>query len=774
MKRKLFSAIFFALQLLCIFPEDSEIKDRPKVALVLAGGGARGFAHIPVLELLEEEGIPVDMVIGTSAGSLIGGYYCAGYTPEQIRTLLTDLDWEKVFTDNPVSPFEKYLNNNSKQAAILSINLTKDGAKGLITGQYVYNLFRSTLGKIPSFVNFDNLHIPFRAVAADLLTGETVVLSQGDLAESMRASMSLPTIFEPVLIGNRYLIDGTVTNNVPIKAAKDLGYDIIIVSDISVPMESDPEAFDTSPVMAAAQMLTMQLNNATLPQTEYADLIIVPEIKEFGTMDYLKANEIIKKSRTSIKAYVPRLEKIKEKIFGAVEPEPGAKEQITTPEAIISKLSGKEEKSGYYDMLPYLKVDNLLVYGGSQSDEKFAEKAFAGIKGVELKPDVISGFLTELYSSGDFKYVGFNIIETEKENTLLVTLTPSNKESRLLLVSGKYKGVVSEESVSSFELSGDIQFRNLSGKGSVLSVRVDGINTLDFGISYLQPIGSILYLQAGGYFSANQEIITSGFKKTNLYGFREEDYVLRFDTGIHFNSRHTLTTGLNWSYFTSSGKYEEITGVSKTYGKNVSVYVDYIFTNLNRRIFPTKGFFVDVNLNNLFPVQSGKIQESWISPLPVIPVLKSDFIAAIPISGKVSLVYSMTAGTNPTQTLKDLKALCAKYAFNLSDRIYMPQILNKNYMGNHKLGALLELQIQPKEQITVLGGQILFSLGLSTSGVWDSYNEIITSPENLQWSAFTSGGVRINDGFGLKLRVGAGSINGHVNPFISVDMGNFL
>ena len=123
MKRKLFSAIFFALQLLCIFPEDSEIKDRPKVALVLAGGGARGFAHIPVLELLEEEGIPVDMVIGTSAGSLIGGYYCAGYTPEQIRTLLTDLDWEKVFTDNPVSPFEKYLNNNSKQAAILSINL---------------------------------------------------------------------------------------------------------------------------------------------------------------------------------------------------------------------------------------------------------------------------------------------------------------------------------------------------------------------------------------------------------------------------------------------------------------------------------------------------------------------------------------------------------------------------------------------------------------------------------------------------------------------------
>lgn len=774
MKRKIFTVIILTLQLLCIFPEDSEVLNRPKVALVLAGGGARGFAHIPVLELLEAEGIPVDMIIGTSAGSLIGGYYCAGYTPEQIRTLLTDLDWEKVFTDNPVSPYEKYLNANSKQAAILSLNLTKDGAKGLITGQYVYNLFRSTLGKIPSFMDFDDLYIPFRAVAADLLTGETVVLSQGDLAESMRASMSLPTIFEPVLIGNRYLIDGTVTNNVPIKAAKDLGYDIIIVSDISVPMENDPEAFDTSPVMAAAQMLTMQLNNATLPQTEYADLIIVPEIKEFGTMDYLKANEIIKKSRSSVKTYVPQLKKIKEKIYGTDKTAPESKEPITTPEAIISRLSGKEEKSSYYDRLPYLKADNLLVYGGSQSDENFAAKAFAGIKGVELKPDVINGFLSKLYSSGDYKYVGFNILETENQNTLLVTLTPSNRENRLLLVSGKYKGVVSEESVSSFELSGDIQFRNLSGKGSVLSIRVDGINTLDLGISYLQPIGSILYLQAGGYFSANQEIITSGFKKTNLYGFREENYTLRFDTGIHFNPRHILTTGLDWSYFTSSGKYEEITGVSKTYGKSVSIYVDYIFSNLNRKIFPTRGFFVDVNLNNLFPVQSGKIQESWISPLPMIPVLKSDFTAAIPISEKVSLVYSMTAGTNPTQTLKGLKALCAKYAFNLSDRIYMPQILNKNYMGNHKLGALLEFQIQPREQITVLGGQILFSLGLSTSGVWDSYNEIISSPENLQWSAFTSGGIRVNDGFGLKLRVGAGSINGFVNPFISVDMGNFL
>lgn len=774
MKRKIFTVIIFTLHLLCIFPEDSEIINRPKVALVLAGGGARGFAHIPVLEMLETEGIPIDMIIGTSAGSLIGGYYCAGYTPEQIRTLLTDLDWEKVFTDNPVSPFEKYLNKNSKQAAILSLNLTKDGAKGLITGQYVYNLFRSTLGKIPSFMDFDNLYIPFRAVAADLLTGETVVLSQGDLAESMRASMSLPTIFEPVLIGNRYLIDGTVTNNVPIKAAKDLGYDIIIVSDISVPMENDPEAFDSSPVMAAAQMLTMQLNNATLPQTEYADLIIVPEIKEFGTMDYLKANEIIKKSRTSVKTYVPQLKKIKEKIFGTDKTSPESKEQIASPEAIISRLSDKEEKTGYYDRLPYLKVNNLLVYGGSQSDEDFAAKTFESIKGIELKPDVINGFLSKLYSSGDFKYVGFNILETENQNTLLVTLTPSNKENRLLLVSGKYTGVVSEESVSSFELSGDVQFRNLSGKGSVLSVRVDGINTLDLGISYLQPIGSILYLQAGGYFSANQEIITSGFKKTNLYGFREEDYTLKFDTGIHFNPRHILTTGLDWSYFTSSGKYDEITGVSKTYGKNVSIYVDYIFSNLNRKIFPTRGFFVDVNLRNLFPVKSGKIQESWISPLPMIPVLKSDFTAAIPISEKVSLVYSMTAGTNPTQTLKDLKALCAKYAFNLSDRIYMPQILNKNYMGNHKLGALLEFQIQPREQITVLGGQILFSLGLSTSGIWDSYNEIISSPENLQWSAFTSGGIRINDGFGLKLRIGAGSINGFVNPFISVDMGNFL
>lgn len=774
MKKILLLGIIFTLNLFTVFSENVQNIDRPKVALVLAGGGARGFAHIPVLEILEAEGIPVDLIIGTSAGSLIGGFYCAGYTPEQIRTLLTDLDWEKVFTDNPQSPFEDYLNSNSKQFAVLSVNLTKNGSKGLITGQYVYNLFRSYLGKIPSFIDFDSLHIPFRAVAADLLTGETVILSQGDLAESMRASMSLPTIFEPVLIGNRYLIDGTVTNNVPIKAAKDLGYDIVIVSDISVPMEDDPDAFESSPVMAAAQMLTMQLNNVTQTQTEYADLIITPDIKKYGTMDYLKANEIIKKSRASVKNYEPQLKEIKERIYGKEKPVEASNENISSPEMIISKLNKKNINPGYYDTLPFLKVDTLYVYGGTTNDEIYISKLFENIKGQDLTPETIDNFLDKIYDTGDFKYVSFNILETENSNALIVTLTPTHKEDRLLLISGKYDGVVSEESVSAFELSGDLQFRNLSGKGSALSIKIDGINTLDFGISYLQPIGNILYLKAGGYFSANQEIITSGFTKTNLYGFREEIYTFSFDTGIHFNKNHILTTGLGWGYFTSSGKYEEVTGTTKTYGKNISIYVDYIFTNLDRRIFPTKGFFVDVNLNNLFPYQSGKLEESWISPLPMIPVFKSDFTAAIPISDKVSIIYSMEVGTNPTQTLKSLKSFCARYAFNLSDRLYMPQILNKNYMGNHKISALLELQIQPKKQITVIGGQILFSLGLSTSGVWDYYKEIPDSPENLQWSTFGAAGIRISDGFGLKFRAGAGSVKGKIHPFVSINMGNFL
>ncbi len=169
--------------------------DRPTVALVLAGGGARGFSHIAFIELLDELGIPIDMIIGTSAGALVGGLYSAGYSSSEIADAMLYLDWPTLFNDSTTRPLESGLGSHSSLSNIINIqlkgDLSLDLGKGLLTGQNVYNRLKALTVKIPSYIHFDSLITPFRATTVDLLSGELVVIEQGDLVEAMRASMSI-------------------------------------------------------------------------------------------------------------------------------------------------------------------------------------------------------------------------------------------------------------------------------------------------------------------------------------------------------------------------------------------------------------------------------------------------------------------------------------------------------------------------------------------------------------------------------------------------------
>src|SRR5574344_316887 len=232
-------------------PSPPKPKGRPSVALVLDGGGARGFAHIPVLELLEEEHIPVDMVIGTSAGAIVGGLYSAGYTPLEIRDSLFQLSSSGILKNSTYSPFEQILGEHSRYSTPLSVNFgSRDQTfslgmgNGMLNGQNVYEMFKRLTIRIPSNTDFDTLPIPFRAVATNLIAGTVAVFSKGDVAEAIRSSMSIPALFQPYEIDGNYYIDGLALDNEPIDVAVKMGYDIIIVSAFSDTMEDNPASFD--------------------------------------------------------------------------------------------------------------------------------------------------------------------------------------------------------------------------------------------------------------------------------------------------------------------------------------------------------------------------------------------------------------------------------------------------------------------------------------------------------------------------------------------------
>lgn len=232
--------------------------DRPKIGLVLAGGGAKGAAHVGVLKVLEEMKIPIDYVAGTSMGSIIGGLYAAGMSPQEIEREIQNIDWKDVFRDEPNREDRSF---RRKQDDALYVFKAKPGFRegsiqlplAYVHGQkFDLQLNRLTAG-VSNVKDFDQLPIPFRAVATDLETGREVILKSGNLARSLRASMAVPGAFDPVEIDGRLLVDGGISNNVPVSVARAMGADIVIVSDLGSDMLTRDQI--TSALSVAGQMV---------------------------------------------------------------------------------------------------------------------------------------------------------------------------------------------------------------------------------------------------------------------------------------------------------------------------------------------------------------------------------------------------------------------------------------------------------------------------------------------------------------------------------------
>ena len=185
--------------------EEPKADKRPRIGLVLSGGGARGIAHIGVLKVLEEMRIPIDCIAGTSMGAIVGGLYAAGASPADLEKLVTSIPWNEAFTDKQTADKLSFRRKEDREADKIDLNLgIRDGrlitSKGLVQGQNLNLLLKEMLLDTLEIKDFDKLHIPFRAVAADIETGQTVVIGSGDLSEAIRASMSIPGIFAPMEI----------------------------------------------------------------------------------------------------------------------------------------------------------------------------------------------------------------------------------------------------------------------------------------------------------------------------------------------------------------------------------------------------------------------------------------------------------------------------------------------------------------------------------------------------------------------------------------------
>ncbi|MGE1089690.1 patatin-like phospholipase family protein [Pseudomonas zeae] len=296
MRRLLFCLL---LGFLPVFVHATEAP-RPKVGLVLSGGAARGLAHIGVLKALEEQGIKIDAIAGTSMGAVVGGLYASGYKIDELEKLALNIDWQAALSDAPPREDVPFRRKQDDRDFLVKQKLSfrDDGSLGLplgvIQGQNLALLLESLLAHTSDTRDFDKLPIPFRAVATDIANGEKVVFRKGHLPQVIRASMSIPAVFAPVELDGRLLVDGGMTDNIPLDVAREMGVDVAIVVDIGTPLRNRKQLTTVVDVLnQSITLMTRSNSEEQLAALKSSDVLIQPALAAYGVTDFGKAQDMI-------------------------------------------------------------------------------------------------------------------------------------------------------------------------------------------------------------------------------------------------------------------------------------------------------------------------------------------------------------------------------------------------------------------------------------------------------------------------------------------------
>jgi NTE family protein len=368
---------------------------RPRICLVLSGGGARGMAHIGVLKILEDLKIPIDCIAGTSMGAIVGGLYASGMTAQQIDATMRSLDWQEAFHDAPPRRDLAFRRKQDDRNFLVRLPLgLKHGTillpKGFIQGQKLQETLRQLTLPFSNSTDFDLLPTPFRAVATDLETGNAVVMDKGDLAIAMRASMSAPGVFAPVELNGRLLVDGGLAENLPISVARAMHADILIVSDVSFPLQ--PRAALDSALSISNQMLAILVRKDSDRQRASLspqDILIEPNLGSATATDFTSPSAVIARGEDAARAAIAELS-----AYGVGD---GAYRDYLTRRA--AREPG----------LPPIKF--VRVDPQSKRYEKTIAAEMQPLLGKPLDLDQVGKRITELYGLGNFETLDYTLVD---------------------------------------------------------------------------------------------------------------------------------------------------------------------------------------------------------------------------------------------------------------------------------------------------------------------------------------------------------------------------
>ncbi|MDY7091875.1 MAG: patatin-like phospholipase family protein [Acidobacteriota bacterium] len=500
----------------------TEGEDRPRIGLALSGGGARGVAHVGVLQVLEEMGVPIDCVAGTSMGAVVGGFYAAGYSPQQIEEELRAIDWRGILRGQP--PRRSLSFRRKEEDSRYPVGLEagfKDGrftipGSALSAFALEFLLQRLTL-PIPAVDHFDQYPTPFRAVAADLGTGESVVLADGDLALALRASMSIAGIYPPVEIGGRRLVDGGVVNNLPVDVVREMGADVVIAVDVGAPLSPSEEL--SSMAAISSQALGLAARRNALEQRQQADVVLIPGLSGVDSLDFSDLATLIEAGKTAARAEAGALDSL-------------ARDHPPRPPLDLEQSIGHEPLAA------------IRIEGTQRVDPRRIRTRLRTEEGTPLDLDILSKDLARVFEIGEFESVRFDIESTEAGPELMLRVVEKPWGPYYLRVGAALYddlegtssyGVLVNYTRTSINARG-AEWRNDFRVGETRRLRSEFYQPLDFQ--------GRIFLAASLENLRTQSDLYSGSEKVAEY--EVEAGTVGLDAGTQFGKYGELRVGLRW------------------------------------------------------------------------------------------------------------------------------------------------------------------------------------------------------------------------------------
>ena len=471
----LFGAVALSLSIAApALASGKENNARPRIGLVLGGGGAKGFAHIGALRVLEEHRVPVDAVAGTSMGAIVGSLYASGKTADEIEDIARSIDWLTVFDDRTDRARINFRRKQDDFDFLTDFKFSfQDGElvlpEGLIQGQKLFLEIAEELAITRTITDYDNLPIPFRAVAADLETGDPVVMADGDLATAVFASMAIPGVIPPVERNGRILVDGGIAKNLPVDVAKSMGVDIVIAIDLSEDLRTRDEIDNFLDVLGQmATLLTSENTARQLELIEESDILVRPALEDIPAGDFTRATNAIEPGVTAMREQAARLQLLS-----------------LGPDEWRDHLAERKAKQGETPVLQFVRVEQ-----DSPLSDEVVQNFINITPGNRLDSEELNANIEDLYGLDTFERITYGVVNENGRNGLVVNAKENEGQQDYfrfgLLLESDF------ESDANFLLAASYTKRNVNRFGGEWRTIAQIGSDLALATEFYQPFGGRL------------------------------------------------------------------------------------------------------------------------------------------------------------------------------------------------------------------------------------------------------------------------------------------